>query len=122
MRISQAQHIEILARLNRNKVREKISPPADEGREADLHDAIISECRRRGWVFLHGSMATATHRTAGEPDFTIAADDGQTFYIECKSRIGKLSPAQSAMKAHLEKLGHQYHVVRSLEEFLEIVQ
>ncbi len=89
--------------------------------EADLHDAIIDHCRRRGWVYLHGSMAERTHRTQGEPDFIILADAGRVFFIECKSATGKLSPAQSAMQAHAAKLGHTVHVVRNFAEFQQVV-
>lgn len=122
MNLTTAQYQEILARQSRSKTRE---PAVSEGaiqREADLHDAIFAECRRRMWIALHGSMATATHRTSGEPDFVILADGGRTFYVECKSRIGKLSPAQHTMKHHAEKLGHTIHVVRSMAEFMEAVK
>ena len=89
-----------------------------EEREASLHEAIFDECRRRCWIALHGSMAERTCRTLGEPDFVILADGGRVFFVECKSRTGKLSPAQFALKHHAETLGHTVHVVRSLEEFL----
>jgi hypothetical protein len=87
------------------------------GSERELHEKIFDECRRRGWIALHGSMAERTCRTLGEPDFTILADRGRVFFVECKSRIGKLSPTQAALKLHAEKLGHTVHVVRSMEEF-----
>ena len=89
-------------------------------REASLHEEIFDECRRRGWIALHGSMAERTCRTLGEPDFVILADGGRVLFVECKSRTGKLSPAQFALKHHAEKLGHAVHVVRSLQEFLEL--
>lgn len=89
--------------------------------EADLHDAIIDHCRSQGWIYLHGSMAERTGRTLGEPDFVILAP-GKVHFIECKSKTGKLSPAQLAMKFHAEKLGHTIHVVRSMGEFLEAVK
>jgi hypothetical protein len=89
-------------------------------REASLHEEIYDECRRRGWIALHGSMAERTCRTLGEPDFVILADGGRVRFVECKSRTGKLSPAQAALKHHAERLGHTVHVVRSLEEFLQI--
>jgi Holliday junction resolvase-like predicted endonuclease len=88
-------------------------------REASLHEEIFDECRRRGWIALHGSMAERTCRTLGEPDFVILADGGRVLFVECKSRTGKLSPAQAALKHHAEKLGHAVHVVRSLEDFLK---
>ncbi len=91
-------------------------------READLHAEIFDECRRRGWIALHGSMADRTCRTLGEPDFTILAEAGRVLFVECKTRTGKLSPAQNAMKFHADKLGHTIHVVRSMQEFLEILK
>ena len=94
---------------------------AGVGREAELHEAIFAECRRRRWIALHGSMAERTCRTLGEPDFVILADAGRVLLVECKSRTGKLSPAQVAMKFHAEGLGHTIQVVRSLEEFLRLL-
>ncbi len=90
-------------------------------RESELHEEIFDECRARGWIALHGSMAERTCRTLGEPDFTILADGGRVLFVECKTRTGKLSPAQAALKFHAEKLGHTIHVVRSLEEFRQIL-
>ena len=90
-------------------------------REAELHEEIYDECRRRGWIALHGSMAERTCRTLGEPDFVILAGAGRVLFVECKTRTGKLSPAQAALKHHAEKLGHPIHVVRSREEFLNLL-
>lgn len=100
-------------------------------REAELHEQIFAECRRRGWIALHGAMSERTHRTAGEPDFTILRDAvyhaksgdyiPKVLFIECKTRTGKLSPSQAAMHAHAAKLGHTVHVVRSFEEFLKLL-
>ena len=89
--------------------------------EAELHEAVFDECRRRGGIALHGSMAERTYRTLGEPDFVILADGGRAFFVECKSRSGKLSPAQAALKHQAERLGHTVHLVRSMEEFLNLV-
>jgi Holliday junction resolvase-like predicted endonuclease len=89
--------------------------------EACLHEAVFDECRRRGWIALHGSMAERTCRTLGEPDFVILADGGRVLFVECKSRTGKLSVEQAALKHHAEKLGHEVHVVRSMAEFLAVV-
>ena len=90
-------------------------------REAELHEEIFDECRRRGWIALHGSMAERTCRTLGEPDFVILAGAGRVLFVECKTRTGKLSPAQAALKHHAEKLGHPIHVVRSLDDFLNLL-
>jgi hypothetical protein len=88
--------------------------------EADLHAQIFDECRRRGWIAFHGAMSERSHRTLGEPDFTIIAD-GRVLFIECKTRVGKLTLEQQAMIAHAAKLGTTIHVVRSMEEFLQLL-
>ena len=85
--------------------------------ESDLHASIIDTCKSRGWIYLHGSMAAATHRTEGEPDFVILADGGRVIFVECKSKAGKLSLAQSAMMHHAAKLGTTIYVIRSQREF-----
>jgi hypothetical protein len=95
---------------------------SEVSREAELHEAIFDECRRRGWIALHGSMAERTCRTLGEPDFVVLADGGRVLFVECKSRTGKLSPAQAALKFHAETLGHTVHVVRSMKDFLEVAK
>jgi hypothetical protein len=89
--------------------------------ERELHSQIFDECRRRGWIAFHGSMAERTHRTEGEPDFIILANRGRTFFIECKTRLGKLSPAQTALGHQARHLGHAIAIVRSFADFLAIV-
>lgn len=122
MRIEDIIPSEVLRRLNPHLFPASPAPGAGGvARESELHEEIFCECWRRGWIALHGSMAERTHRTAGEPDFVILADRGRILLTECKSRTGKLSAAQFALKHHAEKLGHTIHVVRSLEEFLELL-
>lgn len=111
-----------LRRLNPQLFAARPSPGTGGApRESVLHEEIYDECRRRGWIALHGSMAERTCRTLGEPDFVILADSGRVLFVECKSRNGKLSSAQAALKFHAEKLGHMVHVVRSMEEFLKLL-
>lgn len=102
-----------------------------DGDEYKLHEFIIAECKRRGWIVFHGSMAHQTFRTKGEPDFVILANcanaEFQTrpqrvFLIECKTKNGKLSPDQQAIKHWATTLGHTIHVVRSEQEFLEVLK
>jgi hypothetical protein len=90
-------------------------------REAELHNQILDECRKRGWIALHGSMAHRSRRTVGEEDFIIRADHGRVFWIEAKAKAGKLSTAQLGMHMHAERLGHKTHIVRSFEEFLALL-
>ena len=111
-----------LRRLNPHLFAASASPgTGGVARESELHDQIFDECRRRGWIVLHGSMAERTSRTLGEPDFTILTGGGRVLFVECKTKTGKLSPAQAALKFHAEKLGHKVHIVRSLEDFLNLL-
>ena len=121
MNFSQADYLAALARLEGRvkEVRDQLPPPS-KATEADLHEEIFAECRRRGWIALHGAMSERTHRTLGEPDFVILADTGQVLFVECKSATGKLSAEQQALHAWMRKLGHTIHVVRTKGEFLKI--
>lgn len=91
--------------------------------ESELHSHIIEECKARGLLYGHGSMAHKTHYTPGWPDFVIVkppayvAWDHPILFVECKTKTGKLTPEQRAVEAHLRKLGQTLHVVRSIEEF-----
>jgi hypothetical protein len=126
--------------LHNSRVRKENQIPVKAGgcaREADLHLQILDECRKRGWIALHGSMASPTRRNEGEPDFVILGgtvrvcasltgelyEDMRSFvlFVEAKTRLGKLSPAQQAFHAHAKKLGHVVHVVRSFQEFLNLL-
>lgn len=91
-------------------------------RESDLHADILNECKRRGWIAFHGSMAHKTFRTKGEADFCCLADGGRVLFVECKTSTGKLSPEQQGIMAWMSKLGHTFHVVRSFSDFLRICE
>ena len=93
-----------------------------ESCESKLHDRIVMHCRYSNWIPLHSRMDERTGRFLGEPDFTILADSGRLFFIECKSAKGKLSMQQQALHAWAAKLGHKVHVVRTFAEFLEVVR
>ncbi len=118
MRMTQADVDAYEARRNAKKQQPVL---AGVDKEADLHEQINEECKRRGWIALHGSMAHRTFRTAGEPDYLVIADNSRLFMVECKTRTGKLSLEQVGMMAHAHKLGHTIHVVRSLVDFIKVV-
>ena len=112
-----------VARFNaRTTPQNRIPVPDDAAeREGDLHDQILTECRKRGWIAFHGSMASRTKRTEGEFDFIILSES-RVHFIECKARGGKLSKAQLEIHAWATKLGHSPKVVWSFEQFLEVVK
>lgn len=108
------------ARVNRGR-KTPVAPDA-EANESDLHNKIIRFCKERNWIYFRGSMAHKAMRVLGEPDFTILASHGRVFFVECKSKTGKLSPEQMGIQLAASILGHTVHAVRSLREFTEIVQ
>ncbi len=138
--ISHAELEEMQRRLAVNSgmkpLRAAVSVSGVQIKEAALHDAIIDECNRRGWLYFHGSMAHRTRRTVGEPDFVILANVPDAtrdsviptakkpvvFLIECKGTNTKLSVDQLSLHAWAAKLGHTIHVVRTVEEFLQVLQ
>ena len=91
-------------------------------REDELREAVRKEIVARGWAVFCGTTARRTGRTKGECDLTVAADRGRTFYIEVKTRTGKVTTVQAAVHAHLRRLGHAVHVIRSVDQFREAVK
>lgn len=90
--------------------------------ESAFHNEIVAYCNGRGWICFHGSMAHASRRSIGEPDCTIVTDGGRVYFVELKTKTGKLSPEQASTIAWLTKLGANCAVVRSMGEFLELVK
>jgi hypothetical protein len=67
-------------------------------------------------------MDLPTTTIPGSPDFFILANDGKLLLIECKRpRGGKLSSEQLGYIQWSSRLGHTVHVVRSLEQFIEVI-
>jgi len=103
-------------------------------RESETHDAIMAECRRRGWLAIHSRVDIASSVTVGVPDFVIAASqtvsghglppykEPVTLYVECKRPGGKLRPSQQACRAQLEQNGHFYYIVYSFADFESILR
>ena len=132
MRISSAEHASILAR--QGKQPEKSKSGVD--RESELHAQIIKECMKRGWPFIHNRMDRMSTSTIGAPDFVILGvyssrgvtqffdrtNSPEIYLIECKTRTGKLSVEQLGFQRMAERIGHRVHVVRSLEEFLKVIE
>lgn len=120
--ITQADYVAMLSRLHgstaRQMVRDGVGQPTDE---AALHNQILDECARRGWIAVHSRMDRATTTAKGVCDFLIIRDSGKVLLVECKSKTGKLTIEQQGFIAWCYKLQHTVHVVRSFQEFLEII-
>lgn len=56
----------------------------------------------------------------GAPDLTVVLR-GVVFFVECKTKRGKQTEEQVTFQERCETLGIGYHVVRSLELFVDVV-
>jgi hypothetical protein len=59
--------------------------------------------------------------TAGYPDLTIILNN-KILFIEVKAAKGTQSKEQKAIETKIKKLGHDYFIVRSFDEFIDIVR
>ena len=57
----------------------------------------------------------------GVADLTIITDK-RPLFIECKSPDGRQSKEQRIFQANVERLGYKYYIVRSLQQFKDIIQ
>lgn len=91
--------------------------------ESELHRQIIEFCdtREPRWKFIRCRMDMASTIERGAHDFTIYASRGRVFNIECKTAKGKLSNEQRGWAMELDRNGHVVYVVRSLDEFLDVI-
>lgn len=69
--------------------------------------------RRREYFHQIGMMS-------GVSDLQIFTDT-QVIFIECKSQQGKQSTEQRLFQSVVENLGYHYYIVRSLDQFKEII-
>lgn len=124
MPITPEQFQEMLARTQRNALRVShpvihTSPAVEE--EEDLHYQIIDLCKSKGWGYIHPRMDKKSTITEGACDFVIFANGGKTWLFECKDREGKLSVKQQGWIMQQAKNGHTVHVVRSLQDVLDVM-
>lgn len=113
-----------LAAAKRKKSGEPEKVSSTEAREMKLHDKIIKHCMDQWprWKYIRARPDQASGIQKGCQDFTLFLPGGRTLCIECKSSTGKLSTDQLIWKHEMSLLGHTVHEVRSMEEFLQLVQ
>ncbi len=120
MGIDQIQYQAMLARLERNRIRQPSESATDEP-ESKLHRQIEDWCRQRGWPYVHSRMDKRTTTAVGVPDFIIFAKNGRVLCVEAKRKGRKPTPQQLAWLAQIRKLGHTASIIYSFEEFMELV-
>jgi len=63
----------------------------------------------------------ATGLTAGVADLIVCLPFGRVLFVELKTEIGTQSEAQKTFESKITKLGHDYFLIRSLEEFKNLI-
>jgi hypothetical protein len=123
MGIPVEQYQAMLARLEKNPLREAPPSPAVE-RELALHDAIMRWCNAQWprWKYIHARPDKPSGIEAGVADFMIFGPNRRVIIVECKKRDGKQSQEQLCWAAEMRMLGFTVNVVRSMEQFLELVR
>jgi hypothetical protein len=97
--------------------------------EDSIHKSILRYLRMvlpSHWLIYHTPNGGSRHPIeaanmkglgviAGVPDLTIIGD-GKTFFMEVKSKSGRVQPSQRMFMGKLEKNGIEYAVVRSIDD------
>lgn len=102
------------------------NPDAGDGVDLEvreLHRPILEWCRNQipeiPVIYSRPNVATTTR--IGVQDFTIFYGQ-EVFCIECKRRLGKLDKDQQTWSYLMERQGFVVHIVRSFEQFLELIK
>lgn len=92
--------------------------------EGKLHQDICNHCDAQWprWKVIHARMDKKNTIGIGVHDFTVFLPRGRMLCIECKAGNEKLTHEQLVWRKELEFLGHTVHVVRSMQEFLTLVE
>jgi len=87
-------------------------------RESSLQKIIIDYCRK------HAILAVKVDSTSsrGWPDLTCVLPSGVVLFVELKTSTGKTSPLQDRMIRKLEGNNANVAVIRSLDEFEQLVK
>ncbi len=109
------------ARLTK-KLPDIMAPGCDD--ERVLQDEIAAYCNNQfpKWKFIRCRMDQPSTIAVGAQDFTIFLPGGRVFCIECKAGNKKRTPEQDGWALEMSKLGHEVHLIRSFDRFLEILE
>jgi hypothetical protein len=98
---------------------------ASKEKESKIQLDILRYLRQQGYLFWRFSPDTYIKSIGryikheyvpnGLPDIMVLTQN-KMIGLECKQRRGVTSADQLLMKKRFESLGHEYHVVRSLDE------
>lgn len=84
--------------------------------EKTVEACLRREVKKRGGL----CYKFVSPQSAGVPDRIIISPGGRVLFVEVKSNIGRLTPAQKRQHQKLEERGATVKVVRSTEEVKDL--
>jgi hypothetical protein len=94
--------------------------------ERSLQAAIVKAFNLLGFLVIHIPNQYSYGRVrdaglvSGAPDL-IVLKDGKVFFLEVKTKTGRMRPSQKLFAERLRQHGFDYFVVRSLDDALKAV-
>ncbi len=90
--------------------------------EAELHEQIIDYCNSQWpkWKVIRARMDKKSTLGKGVHDMTVFYPGG-VLCVEAKTRTGKVSEDQRDWNFDMMRIGHSVCVIKSFEEFLNLV-
>jgi hypothetical protein len=122
LRWTEDQLLEYQLKTRRKKVQSSSnSPPVvDDQPERALQDRLEAYCRENGLYAFHDR--SRRKNAPGHPDLVIACPGGRVLWLELKSRTGRLTADQKRVRLQLLCCGHEFHLIRSYRQFLDLVE
>jgi hypothetical protein len=124
MGISNAEFLALQARVAGNFKQPPPAPSQDAVPvEIPLHKDIIKFCdsQRPRWKYIHARTDRESTIAEGAQDFTIFMPGARVLCVECKSKTGKLDPAQVVWAHEMRTNGFTVEVVRSMADFMAVI-
>lgn len=111
---------------NRHQKKQKGHP------EAALQEDIVRWFRKfhKNEIIFYVPNELAYNRAAemkkrgllrGVSDLVVLLKDGRALFCELKSEEGKQSTEQRAFQRKVERLGFQYHLIKTLKQFQDVI-
>ena len=75
--------------------------------------------RWKGWYVIRIQQGMGAHK--GMSDL-VCIRDGETVYVECKTKTGKQSARQQAFQTEIENHGARYFLTRGIEDLEEVLR
>lgn len=71
---------------------------------------------------ITGAKLKAEGVTAGVADLILLVPQNKPIFLELKTKIGRQSDSQKEWQKSVENAGYAYHVIRSVDDFMQVVR